>query len=90
MAGGFWGFIQGFDINKAGFVIVGVFVLTWAVALGAWRFGRIEERWDVASAAASASAGGGVAENQGAASPDAGGPGCLVGAPGQAALDSAR
>jgi high-affinity nickel-transport protein len=89
--GGFWGFMQGFDINKAGFVIVGVFVVTWAVALAVWRFGRIEERWDVASAAASTSA---VAENQGAARPtarrDADAPGCLVGAPAQAALDSAR
>jgi high-affinity nickel-transport protein len=101
LGGGFWGFIRGFDINQAGFVIVGVFVLTWAVALGVWRFGRIEERWDVASAAASASAEASaaagsavVAENQAAArtaaSRDAGGPGCLVGAPGQAALDSAR
>jgi nickel/cobalt transporter (NiCoT) family protein len=97
LGGGFWGFIRGFDINQAGFVIVGVFVLTWAVALGVWRFGRIEERWDVASAAASASAkasASAVAENQGAARPvasrDTGGPGCLVGAPGQAALDSAR
>jgi len=52
--GGFWGFMQGFDINKAGFVIVGVFVLTWAVALAVWRFGRIEQRWDAASAAAGA------------------------------------
>src|ERR1035441_1766143 len=57
LGGGFWTFMQGFDINKAGFVIVGVFVVTWAVALSVWRFGRIEERWDAASAAASAGAG---------------------------------
>ena len=25
--------------------IVGLFLLTWAVALVVWRFGRIEERW---------------------------------------------
>jgi high-affinity nickel-transport protein len=31
-----------------------VFVLTWAVALAIWRFGRIEQRWDAASAAAGA------------------------------------
>jgi high-affinity nickel permease len=31
--GGFWSFIQNFDIYKAGFVIVGIFVLTWTVAL---------------------------------------------------------
>jgi nickel/cobalt transporter (NiCoT) family protein len=26
-------------------VIVAMFVLTWAVALSVWRYGRIEERW---------------------------------------------
>ena len=34
-----------FNINTAGFVIVGMFVLTWLAALLIWRFGRIEERW---------------------------------------------
>jgi len=52
--GGFWSFLNDFDINKAGFVIVGVFVITWAVALGIWRFGRIEERWDLQAAKAAA------------------------------------
>jgi len=28
-------------------VIVGLFVVTWLVALAVWRFGRIEERWSV-------------------------------------------
>ena len=28
-----------------GFVIVGLFVATWAVALAVWKFGRIEEKW---------------------------------------------
>jgi nickel/cobalt transporter (NiCoT) family protein len=46
LSGGFWGFLAGFDINKAGFVIVGVFVLTWVVALSVWRFGRIEQKWE--------------------------------------------
>jgi high-affinity nickel permease len=43
---GFWGFMGNFDINKAGFVIVGVFVLTWVAALAIWHFGKIEQRWD--------------------------------------------
>ncbi|GAA0565596.1 HoxN/HupN/NixA family nickel/cobalt transporter [Paractinoplanes ferrugineus] len=34
------------DLNYVGFVIVGLFVATWAVALLVWRFGRIEEKWD--------------------------------------------
>ena len=48
LTGGFWEFMAAFDINKAGFVIAGVFVLTWAAALAIWRFGQIEERWDAA------------------------------------------
>jgi high-affinity nickel-transport protein len=53
LGGGFWAFIRGFDINQAGFVIVGVFVVTWAVALSIWRFGRIEQRWDASASASS-------------------------------------
>jgi high-affinity nickel-transport protein len=44
-SGGFWDWIAGIDLNTIGFVIVGMFVLTWAVAMLVWRFGRIEERW---------------------------------------------
>ena len=43
--GGFWRFMAGFDINRAGFVIVGMFIITWAAALGFWKFGHVEERW---------------------------------------------
>jgi high-affinity nickel-transport protein len=43
--GAFWGWVSGLDLNTVGFVIVGLFVATWAVALAVWRFGRIEERW---------------------------------------------
>jgi high-affinity nickel-transport protein len=42
---GFWGFMSKFDLNTAGFVIAGMFVLTWAAAMVIWRFGRIEEKW---------------------------------------------
>jgi nickel/cobalt transporter (NiCoT) family protein len=54
LTGGFWSFMANFDINKAGFVIVGIFVLTWAIALSIWRFGHIEQRWDLAAAKANA------------------------------------
>ena len=47
LTGGFWSFMANFDINKAGFIIVGALVLTWAVALSVWHFGHIEERWDM-------------------------------------------
>ncbi|MBU9764579.1 HoxN/HupN/NixA family nickel/cobalt transporter [Mycobacterium sp. TNTM28] len=33
------------DLEFAGFAIVGLFVISWLVALGIWRFGRIEERF---------------------------------------------
>jgi nickel/cobalt transporter (NiCoT) family protein len=50
--GGFWTFMGNFDINKAGFVIVGIFIVTWIVALAIWHFGRLEERWDLQAAQA--------------------------------------
>jgi high-affinity nickel-transport protein len=42
---GFWGFMYKFNINTAGFVIVGMFIVTWAVAMLVWRYGHIEEKW---------------------------------------------
>jgi nickel/cobalt transporter (NiCoT) family protein len=44
-ASGFWGFMRDFNINVAGFVIVGLFLLTWAGAVLIWRYGHIEEKW---------------------------------------------
>ncbi len=44
-AGGFWGFMRDFNLNVAGFLIVGLFIVTWIAALVIWRYGRIEERW---------------------------------------------
>ncbi len=43
--GGLWTFVSGLDLNVIGYVIVGLFVVTWALALAVWRFARIEERW---------------------------------------------
>jgi len=39
------GWIAGLDLNNVGYAIVGLFVLTWVVALAVWRLARIEERW---------------------------------------------
>jgi high-affinity nickel-transport protein len=50
LSGGFWTFMSSFNINEAGFIIVGLFVVTWAAALAIWRFGRIEQRWERAAA----------------------------------------
>jgi nickel/cobalt transporter (NiCoT) family protein len=45
LSGPFWGWFETIDINMLGFIIVGMFVATWALALSFWRFGRVEERW---------------------------------------------
>jgi nickel/cobalt transporter (NiCoT) family protein len=42
----FWQLLQRVNINTAGFVIVGMFVLTWVVALGYWHLGHVEEKWN--------------------------------------------
>jgi high-affinity nickel-transport protein len=44
-AGGFWDWIGDLDLNILGYVIVGLFVLTWAASLLIWRYARIEDKW---------------------------------------------
>ncbi|WP_425470002.1 HoxN/HupN/NixA family nickel/cobalt transporter [Streptomyces tateyamensis] len=39
------GWISGVDLNNVGFVIVGIFVAVWAVALGYWRLAKVETKW---------------------------------------------
>jgi len=48
--GGFWAFANAFDLNTAGFWIVGTFVAVWAAAIFVWRYGRVEARWEAAAA----------------------------------------
>ena len=43
--GGAWDWVANLDLNLVGYGLVGLFVLTWAIAVAIWRFGRIEERW---------------------------------------------
>jgi high-affinity nickel-transport protein len=43
--GPFWAGLENININTLGFIIAGMFVVTWVLALAIWRFGRIEERW---------------------------------------------
>ena len=45
LSGPMWHWFEHIDINMLGFVIVGLFILTWAAALTIWRVARIEERW---------------------------------------------
>jgi nickel/cobalt transporter (NiCoT) family protein len=45
VSGPFWNVMANFDLNKAGFIIVGMFIVTWALALAFWHFGHVEEKW---------------------------------------------
>jgi nickel/cobalt transporter (NiCoT) family protein len=45
LAGSFWSWLENININLLGFIIVGLFVATWVIALSVWRLGHIEERW---------------------------------------------
>jgi high-affinity nickel-transport protein len=43
--GGIWRAAGAVDLNRAGLAIVGLFVLTWAVALAVYRLARVEDRF---------------------------------------------
>ena len=43
--GPFWSFMANFDINRAGFVIAGLFVFVWIAAVAYWKLGKLESRW---------------------------------------------
>ena len=45
LTGGVFGYVANIDLNYVGYALVGLFVVTWVMALAIWRFGRIEERW---------------------------------------------
>jgi len=38
--------IGALNLNLMGYVVVALFIVTWAVALLVWRFGKVEQRWD--------------------------------------------
>ena len=45
LTGGVWGWIQNMDFGILGYVLAGVFVLSWAVSYGIWKFMKVEQRW---------------------------------------------
>jgi high-affinity nickel-transport protein len=45
LTGFFWDYANGFNLNSAGYIIVGAFVVVWSVALLLWKYGKIEDRW---------------------------------------------
>ena len=42
--------LGGFDLNTAGYLVAGVFVAIWALAMIVWRVAGLEERWQPARA----------------------------------------
>jgi high-affinity nickel-transport protein len=54
--GSFWRWVAGVNINQLGFIIVGLFLATWAIALAIWHLAHIEERWATRPAARGAPA----------------------------------
>lgn len=47
--GPFWSWLGGLDLNTVGFVIVGMFIAAWLIAVLVWRYGRIEDKWTPAT-----------------------------------------
>ena len=45
LEGGFWTFLDNLDFGRIGYVVVGLFVATWAFSLILWKARRIEDRW---------------------------------------------
>ena len=43
--GGFWAWLQRLDFGTLGYAIVGLFALTWLLAIVVWRWRGLEERW---------------------------------------------
>jgi high-affinity nickel-transport protein len=43
--GALFDFIAGLDFGILGYLIVGLFLLAWALSVALWKFGRIEERY---------------------------------------------
>jgi high-affinity nickel-transport protein len=37
--------VGGLSLDSVGYTVVALFLFTWLLAVGVWRFGRIEERW---------------------------------------------
>ncbi|MUL79830.1 HoxN/HupN/NixA family nickel/cobalt transporter [Mycolicibacterium sp. CBMA 226] len=40
--------VSGLDLNNVGFIIVGLFAVTWLIAIGYWRLSGVEQRWAAA------------------------------------------
>ncbi|MFI0773562.1 HoxN/HupN/NixA family nickel/cobalt transporter [Streptomyces sp. NPDC021212] len=53
------GWISDLNLDNVGYIIVGLFVVVWAAALAYWRIAKVEQRWTVRTAPATADGEGG-------------------------------
>jgi high-affinity nickel-transport protein len=37
--------VAAINLDYAGYLIVGLFIVSWLIAVSVWKFGRIEHRW---------------------------------------------
>ena len=49
--GGVWDFMDNFNINRAGYIVVALFVVVWLGAVTYWKAARVETRWAASMAA---------------------------------------
>jgi high-affinity nickel-transport protein len=45
LSGGFWDWLNTIDFATLGYVVVGLFVVMWAMSVSIWKLRRIEDRW---------------------------------------------
>ena len=45
LSGGFWTFLDNLNFGNIGYVVVGLFIVTWAFSVILWKARRIEDRW---------------------------------------------
>lgn len=43
--GRFWDFIQAIQFDYLGYILVGLFLITWLISTLIWKFGKVEQHW---------------------------------------------
>ena len=45
-----WEILTGVDLSSVGYLVVGISVLVWVIAVAIWRLGRLDDRWTISVA----------------------------------------
>ena len=45
-----WEILTGVDLSSVGYLVVGISVVIWAIAVAIWRLGRLDDRWTISVA----------------------------------------